>query len=170
MPAAEPKATIPKITSAAFEDEPCTPPTALAAPADTALLPLALALILPVALVLALALSLPLALADPLAELDGNRLDPTLLLAAPLSVAFPISSNGGLQITTSTLLLKHSPRSWKLWPPFAKHMAVHGNGLPIALKSLLSQHAYMSQKAWSLYSASLLMTQPPERPTGRLRG
>jgi hypothetical protein len=50
-------------------------------------------------------------------------------------------------------------------------MAVHGNGLPIALISSLAQHAYMSQKAWSLCSASLLMTQKPaEISTGRSRG
>jgi hypothetical protein len=78
----------------------------------------------------------------------------------------PISLAAGLQTTISTLFFKHSPSSVIDCPSFASHTAVHGNGMPIALNSPLEQHAYMSQKAWSLTSAALLMAHPPWEPVG----
>jgi hypothetical protein len=111
MPAAEPRAMIPNNTSPAFEDAPCTTPTALAAPVESE------AERLPLALVLALAP--PLVLAVPRSLIVSVEVDCTvvllmLLLAASGSVKFLlISSKGGLQMTTSTLLLKHSPKSRK---------------------------------------------------------
>ena len=109
MPAAEPNAMMPNSKSPAFEDAPCVTPTALAAPVESA------AEVLALALVSLLALALPLSLIVP-AEVDCAAVPlPLPLLAASGSVEFlSIWSKGGLQITISTLLLKHSPRSKKL--------------------------------------------------------
>ena len=164
MPAAEPSAMMPNTASPAFENAPCVTPTALAAPVESAFEELALALASP----LELAVAPPLSLIVPVDE--DCAIEP-LLLAVSGSVEFLlISSNGGVQMTTSTLLLRHSPSSKKLCWSLAEHIAVQGNGLPIAVLSFPEQHAYISQKAWSLKSASLLMTHPPSRPDGRPRG
>jgi hypothetical protein len=99
MPAAEPNAMMPNSKSPAFEDAPCVTPTALAAPVESA----------------AEVLALPLSLIVP-AGVDCAAVPlPLPLLAASGSVEFlSIWSKGGLQITISTLLLRHSPRSKKL--------------------------------------------------------
>jgi hypothetical protein len=161
---------IPKMVSPAFENPQCETPTTLAAPVEAPAegLPLALALASPLVLAGALSLIVPV---DVDCEVVPLLLLLLLLLAPSGFVKFLlISSKGGLQMTISTLLLKHSPNSKKLCPSVVGHHAVQGKGLPIALESLLEQHAYMSQKAWSLTSASLLMTHPPSRPAGRSRG
>ena len=102
MPAAEPNAMMPNSKSPAFEDAPCVTPTALAAPVESA------AEVLALALVSLLALALPLSLIVP-AGVDCAAVPLPHLVAR-----LPIWSKGGLQITISTLLLRHSPRSKKL--------------------------------------------------------
>ncbi|EFQ93497.1 hypothetical protein PTNB73_09612 [Pyrenophora teres f. teres] len=156
MPAADPKAKIPKTITPAFENCPlCTSTPFPAPPVD------ALAVAFP------LELALLLKLAVPLAMLDVDVCPAELLL---LSVSFFPSRS--LQTTTPTLLLKHSPTRFNAFssPPSIWHTAVHGSGIPNTPISPPVQHSYRSQKAWSVTAASLLMTQPGLAAVGRSTG
>lgn len=131
MPAKVPRASTPNTINPALEVVACT---ALAAPVDW------LAAAEPLALALRLAdpLAVPLALVDCADE---------ALLRLAVWVPFPISALAGLHTTYCTLLLKHSPSSWKVWPSLGVHCAEHRKGLPKAFMSPPLQHAYKSQKA-----------------------
>ena len=158
MPAAEVTAKSAKTTAPAFEKVACATCTELAAAVATE----------------EVAPLFPVGDALPRVALLAGVLPEGLLLLLLLLlldwVSRPISLSSGLQTTTDTRLLKHSPRSCHVCLPSGKHWAVQGSGFPSDVMLRLWQQAYMSQKAWSLCSMALEITQLAFSPSGRSNG